>query len=242
MSKKILKIKLIIKRILWPFINKINYYKFKKNKNLKFNLGCSNKKVNNFINVDKRFTGAVDLTSDLNKFKLNFKNVKCFFSHAFFEHLYKNQRIGHLKSCFKALDNDIGFICYIGLPDFENIAKFYLSKSPGIVGDTFDLFNVYRYTHGDPDRRIKEGWYIEQLHKSLFDKNEIKHLLKESGFKNYTIFSYAFPGDKVSLPVNMGFYSTKNDVGKEKLESYCMNFLKQFDDIFVKLKTVKFIT
>jgi hypothetical protein len=46
-----------------------------------------------------------------------------------------------------------GVVCYWGIPDFANIAWFYLERRPGIVGPVFDLFNVYRYTHGDPPKR-----------------------------------------------------------------------------------------
>jgi putative transposase len=72
-------------------------------------------------------------------------------------------------------------------PDFANISRFYQERRPGIVGPVFDLFNVFRYTHGDPE---SVGGYLAQLHKSLFDYDEVVRLLTAAGFRHFVVLSY----------------------------------------------------
>ena len=38
------------------------------------------------------------------------------------------------------------------------IARLYLAQAPGVLGERFDLFNVYRYTHGDPEASTAVTW------------------------------------------------------------------------------------
>lgn len=104
---------------------------------------------------------------------------------------------------------------YIGIPYFPEIARLYLENGPGIVGEKFDLFHVYRYTHGDPESVHPSGWF-EQLHKNLFDGPELTHLLNESGFESSVIFNYAYPGEEKTA-VNCGFLASKLKQNKEVL-------------------------
>ncbi|MGS7457370.1 hypothetical protein, partial [Mycobacterium tuberculosis] len=69
----------------------------------------------------------------------------------------------------------------------------------------FDLENVYRYTHGAPEG---VSWWLEQLHKSLFDAEEVEQLLTAAGFRHYVIFNYSFLNEKMNL--NLGFIAFKN--------------------------------
>src|SRR5438552_17766923 len=126
-----------------------------------------------------------------------------FFSHAFFEHLYRDSRVGHLRAARELLRPD-GFLCYLGLPDFRRVAEMYLSRAPGIEGPIFDLHNVYRLTHGHPEMGGTD--WLAQLHKSLFDVDEIDRLLRDAGFPSYVIFRYVFPGDPPGADLLLGFY------------------------------------
>jgi predicted SAM-dependent methyltransferase len=184
-------------------------------------------------------TPAVDFTCDANILPFAEGSVDCIYSNAFFEHIYRLKRVPHLQSAFRCLDEKTGFVCYTGLPYFKNIAKLYLEKGPGTAGPVFDLFNVYRYTHGDPDR--VPSWYLDQLHKSLFDEDELSGVLRQSGFKNFVMFTYAFPGDTNQVSVTMGFFTTKTDKTQEQLKEECLNFIKQFDDRYLILRTLQFI-
>ncbi len=64
---------------------------------------------------------------------------------------------------------DNGICCYIGIPYFRNIAKLYIERGPGTRGPVFDLSNVYRYTHGDPEQ-VETSW-LEQLNSNLIYVN-----------------------------------------------------------------------
>src|SRR4051794_3077281 len=130
---------------------------------MKYHMGCGMERLDGYVNVDIRETGtAADMIADLNDPKLPEGEVAdAFFSHAFFEHLLRDSRVPHLKALRSALAPD-GFACYIGLPDFRRVAELYLQGGPGVIGPTFDLYHVYRYTHGDPEH--KTGWDA-QLHK-----------------------------------------------------------------------------
>jgi hypothetical protein len=107
-------------------------------------------------------------------------------------------------------------IC-VGLPDFEAIAKAYVDRGSGVTGETFDLLDVYRYTHGFPEMATTPLWsrwsparhvnsappgYISQLHKGLLDAAHLSALLKRAGL-TASLVRYAYPGEHQSI--NLGF-------------------------------------
>ena len=143
---------------------------------------------------------------DLSLPRLADGSVSLAFSNAFFEHLYRPSRGPHLQRIREALAPD-GACCYMGIPYFRNIARLYVERGPGTAGPVFDLYNVYRYTHGDPEGQ--HAWWIGQLHKSLFDEDEVAALLAPSGFGAFVMFCYGYPGDVNEVPVTMGFYATR---------------------------------
>ncbi|OGI08685.1 MAG: hypothetical protein A2Y40_05260 [Candidatus Margulisbacteria bacterium GWF2_35_9] len=173
---------------------------------LQLHLGCGDKHFNGMLNCEFRATKAADMIMDcgnLHRFKDD--SVQVIFSHAFFEHLYKQQQIILLRDCFRVLVSD-GMVVFIGIPDFEVIADAYLKKLKGVKGPVFDLENVYRYSHGNPE--MAYDFWLEQLHKSLFDKVYLWKLLKQAGLKNPVMFNYAYPGE--DIPLNLGFIATKD--------------------------------
>jgi len=202
-------------------------------------LGCGNDKLEGFINIDVRQTPAVDRVMNLETPEFPPGSIDIAYSNAFFEHIYRNKRVAHLKAVGNALTQN-GFICYIGIPYFPNIAKFYMEQGPGTSNDVFDLDTVYRYTHGDPERN--EVYWEEQLHKSLFDKDEVTELLRLANFSSYVIFIYAYPGDKHPAKVNMGFFVTswKHHYRSMQIKT-AKAFLKQFEKKRVLLDTLTFI-
>lgn len=201
-----------------------------------FHLGCGEERIDGFVNIDVRATAATDRVLDLGRIRPeDVKPAACFFSHAFFEHLPRGAQIHHLAALREALIPG-GFVCYLGLPDFESVARLYLDRGPGVIGPTFDLYNVYRYTHGDPEG--VEGWYFEQLHKSLFDAESVNRLLRDSEFGSWSIFRYVYPGEGVAL--NLGFYASPARVGGGQLNADALEFLGQFDGRLLELDTVEY--
>jgi predicted SAM-dependent methyltransferase len=201
-------------------------------------LGCAGDRLDGFVNIDYRRTPTTDLTMDLNIPRLAPGSVALAFSNAFFEHLYRDKRLPHLRRMRESMESG-GVCCYIGLPYFRNIARLYLERGPGTAGPVFDLYNVYRYTHGDPEHQ--PDWWIGQLHKSLFDEEELNALLGDAGFPAFVVFCYGYPGDANEVAVTMGFYAaaTAKPVGQVREE--CLQFLGQFADVRIRLSTLTWL-
>jgi predicted SAM-dependent methyltransferase len=205
---------------------------------MRYHMGCGEQRIDGYVGVDIRKTGAADLVADLNRPQLpEGQLADVFFSHAFFEHLRRDSRVPHLKALRAGLAPD-GVACYIGLPDFRRVAELYLSGGPGVVGPTFDLYHVYRYTHGDPEHRA--DWWEAQLHKSLFDVDEVGRLLRDAGYASYVTFRYAFPNEPDELDLSLGFYAVTSCRPTEELERECREFLRDFDGRFLRFETLRF--
>jgi predicted SAM-dependent methyltransferase len=218
--------------------NRIRLAALQRERSLRVHLGCGDDRLPGFINIDVRPTAAVDVTMDLTLPQLAAGSVSLAFSNAFFEHLYRSARVPHLQGIREALAPD-GACCYIGIPYFPNIARFYLERGPGTAGPVFDLHNVYRYTHGDPEGQ--EAWWLGQLHKSLFDEAEVATLLSSSGFAAHRIFCYGYPGDVNEVPVTMGFYATRELVADADLRQRSLALLGQFDGLRLRLATLEWL-
>ena len=222
-------------RIPKPLFNVRRVSALQRRRSLRVHLGCGGDRLPDCINIDYRRTPATDVTMDLNVPRLAPASVALAFSNAFFEHLYRPQRLPHLRRIRESLE-DGGVCCYIGIPYFRNIAKFYLEKAPGTLGPVFDLYNVYRYTHGDPEHQ--PAWWLGQLHKSLFDEEELTVLLRDAGFQSFVIFCYGYPGDDHELPVTMGFYASAGAAPIEQQREDCLRFLGRFADQRIRLGTL----
>jgi len=203
-----------------------------------YHLGCGEQRLDGYVNVDIRATDATDLVADLNTLQLP-DPATGIFSHAFFEHLRRDSRTPHLHAARLALEPG-GFVCYLGLPDFHRVAQLYLEGGPGVIGPTFDLRNVYRYTHGDPEQTASDAGWIGQLHKSLFDVPEVAGLLRDAGYPSYVVFSYVFPGEPPQADVSLGFFATGDREAVDVLQQRCTAFLEQFDGRFIDLKSIRF--
>jgi len=229
--------------IPWPLVNFFRLRALHNRRGLKVHVGCGEDRLPGFVNMDCRLTSATDATMDLSELDIFAPGrVDCFFSNAFLEHLYRMQRLPHLRSVCRALDPARGFACYIGLPYFPNIAKFYLERAPGTAGPVFDLYNVYRYTHGDPEQA--PDWWLEQLHKSLFDDQELETLLAAAGFASWAIFCYSFPGDYNEMPINTGFYATVSSEVAGSIKEACLNFLGSLGELRdkkIRLDSIEFL-
>lgn len=206
---------------------------------MRYHLGCGAQHLEGYTNIDLQESSATDLVMDLTLPSLpTDEPVDAVFSHAFFEHLRRDQRVPHLKALQQSLSEN-GFVCYIGLPDFRRVAELYLSGGPGVIGPHFDLFNVYRYTHGDPEMSSGEGWEA-QLHKSLFDVPEVGRLLRDAGYASYVVFRYVFPGVPDAADLALGFYAVSQRVSETDLQQAARDFLSQFDGRFVQVATIQF--
>ena len=193
--------------------------------------------LDGYVNVDIRETGTVaDLIADLNDPKLpEGETADAFFSHAFFEHLMRDSRVPHLKALRAASRRTAS--------PATSACRF--PPRGGAVpagrarGDRADVrpYHVYRYTHGDPEHKI--GWEA-QLHKSLFDVDEVGRLVRDAGFASYVVFRYVYPGDADALDLSLGFFATAHQRSTEELERDCRAYLADFDGRFLRLDTLRF--
>lgn len=192
----------------------------------RIHLGCDTVKLDGLINVDVRPTSATDIVRDCGDIAIFPENsVDLVFSHAFFEHLYRAQQIPLLADIRRALKPS-GVVYFCGIPDFEVIARCYLDRMQGNISPVFDLFEVYRYTHGDPEQH--PTWWTEQLHKALFDHHEMRRILLSAGFANPTIFRYAYHDEPHAM--NLGFIAAKDD--HELSDLHLQNLFDEFSFIY----------
>ena len=176
----------------------------------RLHIGCGSKRLDGFLNLDSRLTPATDVVCDCSRLGIfpsgSFSLV---YANAFLEHLYADQREGCLREVRRALAPG-GIALFTGIPDFRRVAEAYLGGEPGILSDRFDLDHAYRYTHGAPE--TVDGWWLGQLHKSLFDEEAVAELLGSAGFGAFTVFRYSFRDE--GIPLNLGFAARGEAAGE----------------------------
>lgn len=150
---------------------------------LKLNLGCGSMRMEGYINIDIVPTKATDLVQDIVDLpRLRANSVEEIFLHAVFEHLYAYEQKSALREWRRVLRPG-GRLIIRGIPDFDLVAQAYVERARGVTRPVFDLWDAYRYTHGDPRPDNSPG----QLHKDLLTKEKVKGLLTATGFKVVTI-------------------------------------------------------
>jgi SAM-dependent methyltransferase len=170
----------------------------------RLHIGCNETRLPGFVNVDARRTGATDVVHSCeNLAPFADRSAELIFANAFLEHLRSDRRACFLAEAERVLAP--GGILYLsGIPDFEQVARAYLGRVP-FDGGAFDLAHVYRYTHGAPEEEPQ--WWLEQLHKSLFDAPTLAALVERAGFNDRCIFRYAWGTEP--QPVNLAVVAAK---------------------------------
>jgi len=149
--------------------------------NCKLHIGCGLKKLHGYINIDITPSEGCDVVMDATNempaipsdvaVEIRMENV--------FEHFYKDQQVKALKEYYRILKPE-GKLVITGIPNFDAIIQAYLNKEKGLVGQGFDLFNVYRFTHGEPEQGNNPD---PQLHKDIFTETSVRELFKNTGFR-----------------------------------------------------------
>lgn len=183
----------------------------KDKKSIKLHLGCGSNILNGYINIDLYNQSAdmkLDIT-DLSYFEDN--SIEEIFLNAVFEHLYTFEQERALKEWHRILKPG-GLLRIDSLPDFDEIIKAYINKTKGHIKQTFDLYEVTRYSHGDynPENRIG------QMHKDLFTKSKIRNLLKNAGFVISKIQNVCWGNEP--NPVNINVIATKGSSGGQTIQ------------------------
>jgi hypothetical protein len=93
-------------------------------KNIKLHLGCGNKHINDFINIDVRKIEEVDLVDDISKLtSFTINSVDLIYASHVLEHFGRNEYINVLKRWYDLLK--VGGVLRIEVPDFEKIVSYY---------------------------------------------------------------------------------------------------------------------
>lgn len=168
--------------------------------NLKLHIGCGDKKLAGYVNIDIVPTEGTDVVMNVARelFSIPSNIAAEIRLESVFEHFYRYQQDKILREFQRILKSN-GKLIIKWLPDFDAVIQAYLKKEKGIVGERFDLFNVYRLTHGEPTPKNSP----QLLHKDIFTKESIKTLLEDNGFQIQTMKNEIFPQEELALSINI---------------------------------------
>lgn len=141
---------------------------------MKLNLGCGNKKIYGFVNVDGREDTNPDVVCDISHISKKFKDVELIYASHVLEHFPFKPNQFYKTTCFELLTDwhkalKKGGILRLAIPDFDAICKYYVYTS-----------NL------KPLRTLLNGGqkYDFDFHFSCWDLETLKETLEETGFKN----------------------------------------------------------
>ncbi|MFC1508550.1 hypothetical protein ACFL60_02560 [Candidatus Omnitrophota bacterium] len=169
--------------------------------NCKLHVGCGLNKLDGYINIDIAPLEGCDVVMDITKdsgvipddiaVEVRMENV--------FEHFYRVEQSRVLKEFYRILKKG-GRLIIVNLPNFDALIEAYLKKEKGIIGPEFDLFNVYRFTHGEPEQGENQ---VNQLHKDIFTKKSTRGLLESAGFRIEEIEDKIYAQEKHALCITV---------------------------------------
>ncbi|MFH1245070.1 MAG: hypothetical protein V1662_01135 [Candidatus Omnitrophota bacterium] len=175
---------------------------------LKLHIGCGDKKLNGYLNIDIVPTEGADIVIDAARdlYRIPSDIAVEIRLESVFEHFYRCQQ-KKIPAHFYRILKRSGQLIIKWLPDFDLIAAAYLNKSKGDFDKEFDLYNVYRLTHGEPAPENSP----QQMHKDIFTKQSITNLLQESGFRIERITNerYGNGAHQETLAVNINVIGVK---------------------------------
>ena len=135
---------------------------------LKLHLGCGEKHIEGYLNIDIRPMDSVDKVDNI-KYLRSFKNdsVDVIYSASVLEHFIRWEYKNALRRWYDILKP--GGILRLGVPDFEAIVKYYQR--------TGNLEAVMGLLYGGQD-------YDQNFHYVCWDFNKLQKDLYEIGFKD----------------------------------------------------------
>ena len=187
-----------------------------KNGPLKLHLCCGDKHYDNYVNIDIVPLEGTDILMDIpdDLACLHSGSVAEILMESGFEHFYRHQQ-GKLLSEVHRLLREGGKFIIKNLPDFDAIVDAYIHKKKGNVSKMFDLNEVYRLTHGEPEPHNAP----HQLHKDIFTKESIAILLERHGLKVERVENTVFPGETIAVSLMVMAVKPENQRGQIKINS-----------------------
>lgn len=150
-------------RILFYYIHS------KKNQPIKLHLGCGERELDNYINIDLRKTKVTDYVADITKLPFPSGTAKEIVSFHVFEHLPRRQISKIIKNWHRILTD--GGKLVIECPDFDKNIKDYLANNKPMI-QLYYIFGRQRFP-GDTHRF---GYNFKRLKKLLINAgfNKVK--------------------------------------------------------------------
>lgn len=143
---------------------------------MKLHLGCGDKILEGFINIDTRKIEGVDIVDDVAILsKIENESVDLIYCSHVLEHFGRNTYLSVLKRWYSVLK--YGGILRISVPDFEKVVDHYLINK--------DIDKIRGFLYGGQN-------YKENYHYCAWDFNKLKSDLNEVGFKEV----YRYDWDK----------------------------------------------
>lgn len=181
----------ILKRQYTDFVKDIS-------PDIKLHLGCGDKKLRGYINIDAVPTEGSDIVMDAVDLSIIPSNsISEIFMKSVFEHFYRHQQDRILREYYRVLKK--GGKLVLGVPDFDVAVSAYLRKEKGIVGEVFDLDHVRQYVLGES---VPENPFY-QLHKDIFNKESIGMLLEKNGFVIERLENVFFENQHLPLSISV---------------------------------------
>ncbi len=156
----------VIRRNIDFAIIKFRYNLGIKNKRLlKLHLGCGNRHLEGYTNIDLRKTSTTDLVCNITKLPYPDNTVELIETYHVIEHLPRHDLPKALKEWFRILSP--GGVLIIECPDFDKAVKEYIEGNEKRINNIFGLQRFPGDTH-------MFGYNFKRL----------KNLLEEAGFRD----------------------------------------------------------
>jgi predicted SAM-dependent methyltransferase len=141
---------------------------------MKINLGCYDKKLPGFTNIDIRPEANPDIVDDAFELKtISNNSVELIYSSHMLEHLNYEDAKSALKLWYSKLID--GGILRLAVPDFEAICKRYIYTG-----------NINELLHSICGSQKHDFDY----HYNVFDETRLRNLLLEAGFKSVSKYNW----------------------------------------------------
>ena len=165
----------------------------------RLHLGCGNKRMDGFVNVDIVPSLATDLVTSITSLSMFADStVEEIRLSAVYEHLYRSERLAAIREWHRVLRPG-GTLMLSYIPDFDVIAQAFLERHPGILHPTFNLEEVFLYSHGGYHPHHAQ----EQLHKDLFTRQSVVAELEAAGYAITSAENVTYRDEPIALNLNV---------------------------------------
>lgn len=142
--------------------------------NKKLHLGCGNKIIEGFTNIDIRPMDGIDLVDDISKLsKIENNTIELIYACHVLEHFGRHEYLDVLKRWYEILE--VGGKLRISVPDFSKVVEYY--------NKTKDLKKLLGFLYGGQT-------YPQNFHYCTWDFNTLSDDLKKIGFKDVNFYDW----------------------------------------------------